>query len=120
MNEWSDEILDGFEDALDMVRSADPGNCSFAWPVDKSTHLAVAGGRLYDCIASVTPDAMTLMAGGMLEDYEFTIVCRRADFETPPISGDLIIKNGRLSRILTPSPSDVSPLLVLHCGTPHK
>lgn len=121
MSEWHDEILDGFDAALEMTAgSGQVGACSFTWPVDRVSKLPATGSKVYDCIGTSSQDALALMAGGMMADYEFTLTCRRQDFDTVPLSGDLILRNGRLSRIIRPEPSDVSPLLLLHCGTPHK
>ena len=109
-------ILDGFEATLLLVRDTDPASCVFAY---LGTNRS-ATGVMIDCIQSSSPDAMVLVAGGMMDDYGFTLSCRKWDFTVPPVSGDLIRKGGRLSRIIKPEGNDISPLYLLHCSTPEK
>jgi hypothetical protein len=112
-----------FDFALNVFKSDDTGSCTMRLPVNRDGTDAF-GAKDYDCIQAPSPDTMTLVAGGFLNDYQFSVTCRKTDFTTPPIPGTLLIRNGRVSRILTLEDAgagvDVSPILYMHCGTPDK
>ena len=122
MNEFQDQLVQNFKETLELVRSDVAGSCSMRWPV-KSDGSDDTGAADYDCISSIVPDTLSLLStgGGMLADYTFTLTMNRLDFQDElPISGDLFKKNNRVSRILIIDNNDVSPILLIHCGTPNK
>ncbi len=112
-----------FKAALRVFISTDSGSCIMRLPVNRDG-TDKADAQNYDCIQAPSPDTLTLVAGGFLNDYQFSLTCLKTDFDTPPIPGTLIIRKGRVSRILTLEDGDkgvdVSPILYLHCGTPDK
>ncbi len=103
------EVLAGFEAALRLYRTKEAQSCVMLWK-DKP----------YDVIGAPSPDGTALLAGGFIADYAFSVAGRRVDFPTLPKSGDPIVKGGRKSKILKVEPSDISPLVVFHCGTPDR
>ena len=119
MSDFEDNVLRGFEQGLNIYRTSKAGSCIMRLPVNRDGTDA-DGAREYDCIPSPSPDALTLAAGGFIPDYQFSITVRKDDFETLPISGDLFVKSGRVTRILSLETTDISPVVLLHCGTPDK
>lgn len=122
MNFQSQNVA-AFRAALRVFKSRDTGSCTLRLPVNRDGTDGLLA-KDYDCIQAPSPDTMTLVAGGFLNDYLFSVTCLKTDFDTPPIPGTLLIRNGRVSRILTLEDAgagiDISPILYLHCGTPDK
>ena len=103
----------------ELTEGAADGAGSFRFPVDK-TGADKTGAADYDCIPSPSPDELDLITGGFREDYQFSMSSKREDFTTLPIQGTLFLKGGRVSRVLKIDNSELSPLVVFHCGTPDK
>jgi hypothetical protein len=120
---FESQTADAFAAALKVFRSDDPSRCLMRLPVNRDG-TDKTGAADYDCIQAPSPDTMTLMAGGFLNDYQFSLTALKTDFTTPPISGTLLLRNGRVSRVLVIEDAsrgvDISPVLYLHCGTPDK
>ena len=117
---FQDEMTEAFDEALVVLTGeAADGSGSFRFPVLRNgTDKALAAN--YDCIPSPSPDNIDLVTGGFRAEYQFSMAARREDFTTLPMSGDLFLKGGRVSRVLFVDNSEVSPLVVFHCGTPDK
>ena len=121
---FASQTAAAFTAALGVFRSGNLNACVMRWPVNRAG-ADLTGARNYDAIEAPSPDNLALVAGGLMADYQFSMTCLKADFNTMPTSGSLLLRNGRVSRILTienaVSPTvDVSPILYLHCGTPDK
>lgn len=104
-----------FEIGLATVK-ADDTACKFRFPVDRDG----TGGIEYDGVIGPSPDTLTLTAGGFIEEYAFTILARVADFAETPITGQMLLRTGKVARILQVEVTDLSPLILLHCGSPDK
>lgn len=120
---FASQNIDAFHAALAVFRSGNLAACIMRLPVNRDG-TDKAGAKNYDCIQAPSPDAMTLMAGGMNTDYQFSLTALKQDFTTPPASGTLFVRNGRVSRILVVEDGnafmDISPILYIHCGAPDK
>ena len=116
---FSAEALDSFNALLEIMQEAAPTGCTIRWPVVRDG-TDNTGAADYDVLPSPSPDKLELMAGGFLADYEFSMSARRDDFDKLPDSGTLLSRGGRISRILSVENSELSPTIVLHCGTPDR
>ena len=120
---FQSQLCNAFRASIKVFRSMSPGSCTLRMPVNNDGTDAF-GATDYDCIQAPSPDTLTLVAGGFLNDYQFSVTCLKDDFNTLPIAGTLFLRFGRVSRVLivqdgTPG-VDISPILYLHCGAPNK
>jgi hypothetical protein len=111
--------LEAFDALLDVMREAAPESCVIRWPVTKAGADAT-GAADYDAIPSPAPDTLDLMAGGFRADYGFSVSTRVSDFTTVPTIGTMLLKGGKVSRVIRAEAADSSAVLVLHCSTPEK
>jgi hypothetical protein len=116
---FQDQALEAFDAFLDVMKEGVPLACVMRFPVTRAG-ADKSGTDDYDAIPSPSPDRLDLITGGFLEEYQFSMSARRDDFATLPIAGDLFKMNGRVSRILFVENSELSPVVVFHCGTPDK
>ena len=116
---FRDESIEAFDAMLEVMQEASPDACVFRCPVTKAGADAT-GAADYDTIPSPAPDRLELMSGGFLADFEYSMASRVDDFTTLPVAGTLFKRNGKISRILYLDTSELSGVVVFHCGTPNK
>ncbi len=116
---FQSEALDAWEAMLELMQEEAPKACVLRFPVTK-LGTDQTGAADYDCLPSPSPDRIDLVEGGFIANYQFSVSARVDDFETVPVSGELVLKNGRASRVLYTEVAELSPLILLHCGTPEK
>ena len=117
---FQDEISDAFDEFHDVLtEGVDESAGYFRFPVTRAG-ADKTGAANINCIPSPSPDNLDLVSGGFRTDYQFSMCAKKEDMTTIPASGDLFLKGGRVSRVLFVDNSEMSPLVVFHCGTPDK
>lgn len=117
---FKDEMSEAFTEMRDTLGAEqDHAPFSIRYPVTKAGADA-AGVAEYEVIPSPTPDRLELIEGGFLADYQFSMLAKVDDFPSAPVVGTLLLKDNRVSRILSVEASEASPFYLLHCGTPEK
>lgn len=116
---FQSESLIAWEALLEVMQEEAANACVLRWPVARNGSDK-SGADEYDCIPAPTPDRLDLVAGGFLQDYQFSVSARRSDFTTLPVVGDLVLQANRVLRIVTVESSDLSAVVVLHLGSPDK
>ena len=124
------EVLEAWQTMLEDMQDdclAPTGATSLRFPVTRAgadqSQTGFPTAANYDCLPSPSLNQVDLITGGFVGAYEFSISVRKADcsfFTDPRMNGILILKGGRVSRVLWPEISELSPLVVLHCGSPDK
>lgn len=111
--------LEAFDALLDVMHEADPDGCVIRWPVTKAGADAT-GAADYDAIPSLSPDMLNLVEGGFREEYGYSVSARKDDFDTLPGNGTLVLRNGKVSRIINVESGETSAIVLIHCTTPEK